>query len=198
MIYCHRVSEEEGDKKMKIDLEPLKRFHWFEDESGNIYDGMDSNLPKDIDYFTYHVVEPLVYSEPVDSYTYHPEHLHERNSFYHAMLHFKWFYKLMYKRMKRKGMSRTFKRIFTGHTHIGIGNEKIILAMANSGDYTLSEAIYVYATSCERCTNVLAYKYLNGEDGYAEYSEEWKKCNTSCRYCKDSREADKVESEDKE
>ena len=85
----------------------------------------------------------------------------------------------------------------TWSTHIGGGNQDVILAMANSGDYTLAEAIALYASCCERCTNVLAYKYLNGKDGYAEYSDEWKKCGTSCRYCKESREMDKVESEDK-
>ena len=77
------------------------------------------------------------------------------------------------------------KPSITWSTHIGGGNEKIILAMANSGDYTLSQAIAIYANSCERCTNVLAYNYLNGEDGYEEFSEEWKKCGTVCRFCKE-------------
>lgn len=63
-------------------------------------------------------------------------------------------------------------------------DEKIILAMANSGDFTLSEAIIVYASACERCMNVLAHKYSNGVDGYAEYSEEWQKCNTECQFCR--------------
>lgn len=75
--------------------------------------------------------------------------------------------------------------MITFTTSIGRGNEDVILAMANSGDYTLSEAIILYATSCERCANALIYKYLNGADGYEEYSEEWKKCNTSCKYCED-------------
>lgn len=71
------------------------------------------------------------------------------------------------------------------NVHIGGGNEKIILAMANSGDYTLSEAIAVYASSCERCSNVLAWEYTNGQYGYAEYSEEWNKCNTECDFCRE-------------
>ena len=70
------------------------------------------------------------------------------------------------------------------HTGIGGGNQDLILAMVNSGDYTLKEAIAVLASACERCLNVLAYKYLNGADGYAEHSEEWKKCNTVCDFCK--------------
>ena len=72
----------------------------------------------------------------------------------------------------------------TWSTHIGGGNQDVLLAMANSGDYTLSEAIAVWANACERCCNVLAYKYLNGADGYPEFSEEWKKCNTSCGFRK--------------
>ena len=64
-------------------------------------------------------------------------------------------------------------------------DEKTILAMVNSGDYTLSEAIIVYATACERCMNVLVHKYTNGEDGYEEYSEEWQKCGTVCAFCKE-------------
>ena len=68
--------------------------------------------------------------------------------------------------------------------HIGKGNEDVILAMANSGDYTLSEAIAVLANACERCMNVLTYKYLNGKDGYPEHSDEWKKANTVCNYCR--------------
>jgi len=62
-------------------------------------------------------------------------------------------------------------------------NDEAILEMVNSGDFTLSEAIIVYATSCERCMNVLIHKYTNGEDGYAEYTEEWKECGTSCQFC---------------
>ena len=73
----------------------------------------------------------------------------------------------------------------TWSTHIGGGNQDVILAMANSGDYTLAEAMALYASCCERCANVLAYKYLDGKDGYAEYSDEWKDCNTVCQYCKE-------------
>ncbi len=75
----------------------------------------------------------------------------------------------------------------TFSTHIGGGNQDVILAMANSGDYTLAEAMALYASCCERCINVLAYKYLDGKDGYAEYSDEWKDCNTVCRYCKEEK-----------
>ena len=60
--------------------------------------------------------------------------------------------------------------------------EDLVLAIANSGDYSLSASIIIAATSCERCMNVLAHKY--GLDwGYAEGSEEWRKTNTSCQFC---------------
>lgn len=57
--------------------------------------------------------------------------------------------------------------------------------MVNSGDYTLEQAIWVFANSCERCMNTLLYKYLDGSDGYSEFSDEWKKANTVCDFCRD-------------
>jgi hypothetical protein len=62
-------------------------------------------------------------------------------------------------------------------------DDKTVLAMVSSGDFTLSEAIIAYATACERCMNALAYKYSNGEEGYAEHSPGWEKCRTSCKFC---------------
>ena len=84
----------------------------------------------------------------------------------------------------RKWDAEGSREIFVGSTHIG-GNGKLLVAMANSGDYTLTEAILAYSMACERCMNVLWNRYLPGEDGYAEYSEEWKKCGTSCQFCRD-------------
>lgn len=75
------------------------------------------------------------------------------------------------------------KLILTGKTHLT--DESTILAMANSGDYSLKDAIMVLRQCCERCHNVLSFKYLNGEAGYPEYSEEWKKANTCCDFCQD-------------
>lgn len=60
--------------------------------------------------------------------------------------------------------------------------EDLVLNMAKSGDFKLSEAIIVAATSCERCMNSLAHKY--GLDwGYEEESEEWKESRTYCDFC---------------
>lgn len=170
---------------MKIDLTKYKMHHWFEDEEGKIYKGdPELSLPVDKDYFTYHSVHPLMMVKEIDSYTYHPEHLHENNRLYHAMLHFRWFYNWMVKRMKKRKEPRTFRHIISGCTTYD-SMDKCIVAMVNSGDYTLGEAVYICATACERCANVLLYKYLDGKDGYPEGSEEWKKCNTCCDHCKD-------------
>lgn len=148
-----------------------------------MYDCTSDNLPKDKDYFTYHVVEPLKYVEKLTIYTYHPEHLHKDNSFYQAMLCFKWFYKFMVKRMKKRGESKIFKDIASFNTTFNSGSDCIV-DMVNSGDYTLEEAIYIYTHSCERCINVLEHKYSNGKIGYEEYSKEWEKANTVCDFCK--------------
>lgn len=72
------------------------------------------------------------------------------------------------------------REVLSGHC---TWQESLTLAIANSGDYSLREAILISATSCERCMNALAHKY--GLDwGYEEYSEEWQKCGTSCQFCK--------------
>jgi len=63
--------------------------------------------------------------------------------------------------------------------------EDLLLAMANSGDWSLREAMTIYSECCERCLNVLYNKYIPNIDGYEEFSEEWYKCNTCCKYCED-------------
>ena len=61
-------------------------------------------------------------------------------------------------------------------------SEDLVLAMANSNDYTLSQSILIAANACERCMNSLAHKY--GLDwGYPEYGEEWQRTNTCCEFC---------------
>lgn len=61
-------------------------------------------------------------------------------------------------------------------------SEDLALALVKNG-FTLSNAIIVTATSCERCMNTLAYDC--GLDwGYAEGSEDWQKCGTECGFCK--------------
>lgn len=76
--------------------------------------------------------------------------------------------------------------VCTFSTHLSDYSGKLAVAMANSGDYILSEALAVLANCCERCHNVLINKYLPEDgEGYAEYSSEWQKCGTFCDFCKD-------------
>lgn len=66
-------------------------------------------------------------------------------------------------------------------------NDILVLAMANSGDFTLHDAIIVATTACERCVNALCNKYLpnNKNNGYPEFSDEWKASGMHCDFCKD-------------
>lgn len=59
----------------------------------------------------------------------------------------------------------------------------LALAIVNSGDYTLGDAILIMAKSCERCLNVIYNHYMGPEEGYPELSEQWHKCNTKCKFC---------------
>ena len=153
---------------MKIDKTKLKVGIWYEDKDGNYIPSSESvDAPEEA--VTCHTCFPLqirtehFYIKPHTD----PDGITHRT--YHGD-----------------------DRFLTTSCLIGGGNEAVILAMANSGDYTLSEALAVYANACERCSNVLAYKYLNGTDGYPEYSEEWKKCGTVCEYCAGMGYSDRV------
>lgn len=140
---------------MKIDKSTIHQGIWYEDKDGNFIPfGSAFNLDPPENAHTRHVCFPLEINETIE------------------------FLK------DDEGNDVEKPASITCSTHIGGGNDLVILAMANSGDYTLREAIAVYAEACERCENVLAYNYLNGEDGYAEGSEEWLKCNTECRFCR--------------
>lgn len=61
-------------------------------------------------------------------------------------------------------------------------SEDLVLAMVTSGTWRLSAAILIAANSCERCMNSLAHEY-GCTWGYPEYSEDWVKANTRCRFC---------------
>ena len=143
---------------MKIDKSRLKMGTWYEDKDGNVI--------------------PYEYGAelPENAYTKHrcfPLELHED------------IYMVRDKDGNIVDSSRSNEKLITLCTHIGGGNSDVIVAMVNSGDYTLPEAISVYGSACERCANVLIYKYLNGKDGYPEHSEQWEACNTECYFCKD-------------
>jgi hypothetical protein len=77
-----------------------------------------------------------------------------------------------------------------GSRSVGEGHsswsEDLVLAMANSGDFSLSESILIAANACERCMNALAHEY--GLDwGYPEFGPEWKKSATECDFCKNEK-----------
>lgn len=153
---------------MNIDLSKFKKF-WFELEDGTRVD----EVPKDYSgYVSYWSAFPCQFTERMDSYIYHSK---------------KWYEKLLLKvfpRLQDKwniSKGRTFRHCYDFNTTYN-GMSDVIVAMVNSGDYTLEQAIWVCATSCERCMNVLSDKYL-GRDGYAEFSDEWHKCNTVCQFC---------------
>ena len=77
-------------------------------------------------------------------------------------------------------------KLFTSGTSIWRSGGRLAVAMVNSGEYELDEALSIIAHSCERCLNVLFNKYLPSEDeGYEEGSDEWKKCNTECDFCRE-------------
>jgi hypothetical protein len=48
--------------------------------------------------------------------------------------------------------------------------------------YPLDLAIRIAADNCERCLNVLLWKY-GQNDGYPIFSEEWHKAGTACHFC---------------
>lgn len=160
---------------MKVNYEKLNRTHWFEDAEGN---EVDKDNPK---AEFYHHCFPCELNHNVDSYRYRPKNpvvklLCKNDRFYNYMA---------------KKYGKTFKPCFTMTTTFGATwSQECIVAMVNSGDFTLEQAIYVFANSCERCMNVLLYKYLDGKEGYEEYSEEWKKCGTVCDFCKEDKAGD--------
>jgi hypothetical protein len=87
--------------------------------------------------------------------------------------------------MKWKDSGATFldSKGFASNTYLSKGAGKTIVAMVNSGDFELDEAMVVYAHACERCMNVLDHKYLGGDEGYEEFSDQWKLANTKCSFC---------------
>lgn len=54
--------------------------------------------------------------------------------------------------------------------------------------FGLEEAIIIAGCSCERCMNALIWAYgvtyPNGDQGYPEMSDEWKRAGTICKFCR--------------
>lgn len=184
---------------MKIDKSKLKMGLWYEDRDGNIipHDLDNLDIPKEA--WLYATRWPLEITEKVYGI------YKNKDTCKHPLKHIKvkrgWAKGIKFCECKKCGKNKEGKwyvpfafmpwnygsdtyEMFSFTNHIGRGNEDVIMAMVNSGDYTLSEALIVWASACERCMNVIAYKYLNGKDGYEEHSEEWEKSNTQCEFCK--------------
>ena len=88
-------------------------------------------------------------------------------------------------RIREDGHWGSKDRVFSSSTNLSRDMGRLAVAMVNSGDYDLYEALAVLAEACERCANVLLHKYLpDDEDGYEEFSEDWYKANTVCDFCK--------------
>ena len=160
---------------MNIDLTKLRHF-WWEDEQGNVLEESPNAVPNEKQkekYRYYHSEFPCQISHQICVYDYHPKGIQ------------KLLIKLpiISKTVKRK-IGKTFRNVGTFNTTYNSGGDCIV-AMVNSGDYTLEQAIWVFANSCERCMNALCFKYLNGKEGYEEYSDEWVKCHTVCDFCKE-------------
>ena len=154
---------------MKIDYGKLKKKFWFEDKDGNMVSEDDPTACNYVSCF------PFEITTHVYTYRYHPTNPIIKFLCNKSKRFYNWI---------SKGKSKTFESLIDLHTTIGKTGQDCILAMANSGDFTLEEAIWVYANSCERCMNVLLRKYLKN-DGYEEHSYEWEKAGTSCDFCRD-------------
>ena len=162
---------------MNIDKTKLKTL-WYQDMEGNMIDfGKRVPTEDELEAYPYcHTCYPLQLTEKVSVYDYDYSRLSPLKKFFIKIP--------IFKKFVQKTLHKGFIPIVEFNTTYNSGDD-VIVAMVNSGDYTLKEAIMVYAKSCERCMNVLAHKYLNGTDGYEEYSEEWKSCNTICDFCRD-------------
>lgn len=69
------------------------------------------------------------------------------------------------------------QQVFTGESSY---SEDLVVAMLK--DYSLSQAILIAATCCERCMNAFAYGY-GLTWGYEIFSDEWQAARTVCQFC---------------
>ena len=185
---------------MKIDKNKLRLGIWNEDIEGNMY-RIDNEVKKpNGDIRSYHVCFPTEINERVEMY-YDNKDTCKHPLKYRKRTH-GWIKGVKGCKCEKCGKTKTGKSyipfafmkwdngsdtytLFTSNTHLGKYSQKCVVAMVNSGDYELDEALVINATACERCGNVLIHKYFNGEDGYEEYSEEWQNCETICQFWKD-------------
>ena len=158
---------------MKIDLSKM-RLHWLEDAEGNVLElenGRCATEKEKEKYCYYHSAFPCRFSHNISVYDYHPRGIQK------CLINLP----IIGKQFKKK-LRKIYRDLGNFNTTFHAGSDCIV-AMVNSGDYTLEQAIWVWINSCERCMNVLCNKYLDGKDGYEEYSAKWFNCNTKCDFC---------------
>ena len=183
---------------MKINKDELRTL-WYEDEKGNVipHDPEACEAPKEAVYQVSQFPNELrttylelIRQEDVDQCTHPRKFIRPTYGWIdgvvgrectrcggHQVKH-KWHF------WPKKWDASGSRKAFEGICHYG--GTDVILAMINSGDYNFEEAIIAYSTACERCMNVLAHKYLaDDSDGYEEFSDEWMKANTVCKFCED-------------
>ena len=111
---------------------------WFEDEQGNVLQLENDRMPTEQEkekYCFYHSEFPCELHHNISVYDYHPKGVQ----------------KLLIKlpiigdKIKKK-LGKTFRHIGTFNTRYRSGSDCIV-AMVNSGDFTLEQAIWVYANS---------------------------------------------------
>lgn len=184
---------------MNIDKSKLKIGTWYIDDNGNVCKFNEYVRPND-KYSTYHICYPLDIHEKIRGVynnkdtCKHPLRYRKRTNGWVKGIKGCKCTKCGKEKVGKKFIPFAFMKwnngadtydIMTTNHHL-CNVDDIILAMANSGEYTLSEALVVFSCACERCMNVLEYKYTNGKDGYAEYSEQWEEANTICDFCKEN------------
>lgn len=85
--------------------------------------------------------------------------------------------------IRENGHIARSEHVMTGHSS---WPEDLVLAMANSKMYSLSEAILVVAQSCERCMNAMAHEF-ELQWGYPANSDEWFNSGTRCMHCEEKK-----------
>lgn len=182
---------------MKIDKNSLKTL-WYEDKEGKkipYVEGMPKNAAYQVSNFPLEVREThlkLIKQEEVAACKHKRKNIRRTDGWikgikgreckccYGTQVR-KW-----WQPWGRKWDAYGSRKVFESSVHLSNATGKLLVAMVNSGDYTLAEAILVYSKACERCANVLWHKYTQGKEGYEEYSEEWNKSNTNCIFCSEN------------
>lgn len=121
---------------MNIDLKKLEKTHWFEDENGNeiASEEVDRLIRPGNKAIFYRHSFPLEIHDYIDEYCYHPKNPIIKFLCRKSQRFYNWI---------SVGKERTFKTILDGRTTYGSGQDCIV-AMVNSGDFTLKQAILVY------------------------------------------------------